>query len=213
MLRAYLVILILHLGFIFQGCAGLEYLDGSSEAEIKKFKMTKDKMWNEMQRLKIENAKLQEQIDILREEDQRIRDEDESEMARMRDQNGSFNEQINSLKEENQRLSDENQVLRKELTRLQLRYERAKFIIKVLSGDGDFNSAMEMAKNLRNMGYNIKSIDYAPRANFLRNIVFFSPEFQKEGKQLVFRVGGNMVSKPLIWYSIFDLIVVTGKNP
>jgi regulator of replication initiation timing len=213
MLRVYLIILILHLGFVFQGCASLKYLDGSSEAEIRKFKMTKDEMWNEMQGLKIENAKLQEQINILREEDQGIRDEDENKMARMRDQNESFNEQINSLKEENQRLSDENQDLRKELTKLQLRYERGKFMIKVLSGDGDLNSAMEMAKKLRNMGYNIKLIDYAPRSNFLRNIVFFSPKFQKKGKQLVFRIGGNTVSKPLIWYSIFDLIVVTGKSP
>jgi len=213
MLRAYLIILILHLGFIFQGCAALKYLDGSSEAEIKKFKMTKDEIWNEVQRLKRENVNLRRQINILREKDQRIRDENENKMASMRDQNESFNEQINSIKEENQRLSDENQGLRKELTILQLRYERGKSIIKVLSGDGDLNSAMEMAKNLRNMGYKIKSIDYAPRSNFLRNIVFFSPEFQKEGKQLVFRIGGNTVSKPLIWYSIFDLIVVTGKNP
>ena len=213
MLRAYLVILILHLCFIFQGCAALKYLDGSSEAEIKKFKMTKDEIWNEMQRLKIENAKLQEQINILREEDQRIRDENESKMASMRDQNGSFNEQINSLKEENQRLSDENQGLRKELTMLQLRYERGKSIIKVLSGDGDLNSALEMEKKLRNMDYNIILIDYAPRSNFLRNTVFFAPKFQKEGKQLAFSLGGNTIAKPLIWYSIFDLIVVTGKNP
>ncbi len=175
--------------------------------------MTKDEMWNEMQGLKIENAKLQEQINILREEDKKIRDEDESKMARMRDQNGSFNEQVNRLEEEKQRISDENQVLREKLTRLQLKYERGKSIIKVLSGDGDLNSALEMAKNLRNMGYKIKSIDYAPRSNFLRNTVFFAPKFQKEGKQLVFRLGGNTVSKPLIWYSIFDLIVVTGKNP
>ncbi len=213
MLRAYLIILILHLGLIFQGCASLEYLDGSTEEEIKKFNMTKDEMWNEMQRLKIENAKLQEQINILREEDQRIRDEDESKMASMRDQNGSFNEQINSLKEENQRLSDENQGLRKELTMLQLRYERGKSIIKVLSGDGDLNSALEMEKKLRNMDYNIILIDYAPRSNFLRNTVFFARKFQKEGKQLAFSLGDNTIAKPLSWYSIFDLIVVTGKNP
>jgi len=213
MLRAYLIILILHLGLIFQGCASLEYLDGSTEEEIKKFNMTKDEMWNEMQRLKIENAKLQEQINILREEDQRIRDEDEIKMASMRDQNGSFNEQINSLKEENQRLSDENQGLRKELTMLQLRYERGKSIIKVLSGDGDLNSAMKMEKKLRNMDYNIILIDYAPRSNFLRNTVFFARKFQKEGKQLAFSLGDNTIAKPLSWYSIFDLIVVTGKNP
>ncbi len=108
MLRVYLIILVLHLGFIFQGCASLEYLDGSSEEEIKKFKMTKYEMWNEIQGLKIENAKLQEQINILREEDQGIRDEDESKMARMRDKNEILNEPISMLKEEKGILKDGN---------------------------------------------------------------------------------------------------------
>jgi len=96
-------------------------LDGSSEEETKKFKMTKEEMWNEKERLKIKNLKLQRQIGILEKEDQRISDENENQMARMRDQNAVLNEQIDKLKEENQRISDENQVLAKKITALQLK--------------------------------------------------------------------------------------------
>ena len=45
------------------------------------------------------------EINILREKDKGIRDENENEMASMRDQNESFNEQINNIKEEKIRLN------------------------------------------------------------------------------------------------------------
>jgi len=225
MSRAYLIILILHLGLISQGCSTLEYLDGSSKEEIKRFKMTKEEMHNEIERLKTENVDLQSQINSSREENQRIRDENEKEMARMRDENEVLNEQINKLKEEGQRISDENQVLAKKLTSLELKYKTIstesdeskkdirKLKIKVLCGDGNLNSAKEMAKRLMKMGYNIGSIHYAPRFNFSRDTVYFAPKFQDDAKRLVPSLGSNAISKPLTWPSIFDLIVVTGKTP
>jgi phage host-nuclease inhibitor protein Gam len=228
MIRACLIIFIVHLCFIFQGCATSEHLEGSSKEEAEEFKMTKEEMWNEMERLKVENANLQRQIDTLREENQRIRDENENKIAEMRDENENkiaevkdenelLNEQINKLKEENKTIGDENQVLTEKLTKLQLQYELEKDIgklrVKVLSGDGDLSSAKEMAKKLKNMGYQIKLFGYAPRSNFFRNTVFFAPKFQKKGKHLAFSLGGNTISKPLSWSSIFDLIVVTGKSP
>jgi len=224
MFRAYLIILILHLGLIFQGCVALEYLDGSSEEEIKRFKMTKEEMRDEMERLKIENAKLQEQINTPREENQRIKDENEKKMASMIDQNERLNEEIDKLKKDRQKISDENQVLTEKLNKPELKYTTAssksyelkkdirKSKIKVLSGDGNLNSARKMAKNLRNMGYKIKLIHYASRSSFLRNTVYFAPKFQKEAKRLVLSLGDNAISKPLTWPSVFDLIVVTGKN-
>jgi len=84
--------------------------------------------------------------------------------------------------------------------------------IKVLSGDGNLDSAKEMAKKLRNMGYKTEFIDNAPRSNFRRNTVFFAPKFQYEAKRLVSSLGCNTIVSPLSWYSIFDLIIVTGKN-
>ena len=49
-IRAYLLVLILNLGLIFQGYASLEYSDGSSREKIKRFKISKDEMWNEIKR-------------------------------------------------------------------------------------------------------------------------------------------------------------------
>jgi len=226
MFRTYLIIPILFLCFVFQGCATLEYFDGSSKEEIKRFKMPRDEMRNEMAKLKIENANLQEQMDTLREENQRIRDENENKnkMARMRDKNEVLNEQISMLKEENQRIGDENQVLAKKLTEFQPKHETLaarsyelekdiqKLKIKVLSGDGNLISAKKMAKKLRNMGYEIELIHYAPRSNFLRDTVYFAPKFQDDAKRLMPALGSKAISRPLTWPSIFDLIVVTGKK-
>ncbi len=225
MFRVYLIILVLQLGFTFQGCALLERLDGSSKEEIEKLKMSKDEMWNKMEKLKIENVNLQKQISVLIKENQGIRDEKENEMASIKDQNRVLNEEIKKLKEENQAIRDQNQALAKKIDTLQLKhktfssksYDIGKDIrrikIKVLSGDGNLNSAKYMAKRLTNMGYKIKRIDHAPKPDFLQNTVFFAPEFQYEAKRLVDRLGGGTIVKPLHWYSIFDLIIVTGKNP
>ena len=70
MLRAYLIIFIVHLCFFFQGCATSEHLEGSSKGETEKFKMTKEEMWNEI-------GVLNAQIRKLEEENQRIRDENQ----------------------------------------------------------------------------------------------------------------------------------------
>ena len=123
MFRTYIIIFIVHLCFMFQGCATSEHLEGSSREEAKKFKMTKEEMWNEMERLKIKNLKLQRQIGILEKENQRIRDENESKMPMTRDQNALLNEQMDKLRDENQRIRDENQVLAEKLTNLQLKDE------------------------------------------------------------------------------------------
>ena len=232
MFRIYLIIIILHLGLIFQGCAALEYFDGSSKEEIKKLKMTKEEIFSEMEKLKIENANLKKQINILRKENKAIRDESENKIARMRDKEELLHSQINKSKEENQKISKENQDLYEKIADLRLKYQTLlskrsrtqkklvepekdirKFKIKVLSGDGDLNFAKEIAKKLRSIGYKIKLIDQAPRSNFLRNTVFFAPRFQNEAKQLASRLDGNTISKALSWSSVFDLIVVTGKNP
>jgi len=148
----------------------------------------------------------------------------------MRDKEELLHSQINKSKEENQKISKENQILYEKIADLRLKHQTfpskrfrtqkklvepekdiRKFKIKVLSGDGDLNSAKEIAKKLRSIGYKIKLIDQAPRSNFLRNTVFFAPRFQNKAKQLASRLDGNTISKALSWSSVFDLIVVTGK--
>jgi hypothetical protein len=225
MCRPYFIIVILNICFILQGCATLEYLDGSSKKEIKKYKMSKDEIWNEMEKLKIENLLLQGETITLKGKTISIKDENENELAQMREKNECLNEQINKLKEENKRVRDENQLFNEKMNKLQPTYkilsfksyelekDRGKLRIKVLSGDGDLSSSKKMTKKLRNMGYKITLAGYAPRSNFLRNTVYFSPKFQNEAKRLVLTLGGNTIQKPLSWTSVFDLIVVTGKSP
>ncbi len=310
MSRGFIIILILQLGFFIHGCTTLEYIDGSSKEELKKFKMPKYEMMNEMEKVRTENVNLQRQIDILntlRKEKQRIIDENENEIARMREENESkiarireenvlLNEKINNLIKENQRMREkneskiaglrgENELLNEEIKKLKgenqrmrgeneneiaglrgenenelarlreenellseqtknltkenqkVRYENKSLVkiltrqkealsskshalrkyiqklnIKVISRDSK-NSAEKIAKKLSEIGYDIKSISYAPRSNFLRNTVYFAPEFKDEAEQIVVSLGGKTTFKPLNWPSVFDLIIVTGKNP
>lgn len=232
MFRIYLVILILHLGLIFQGCSALKNLGGSSKEEAKGLEVTQTEMSNEIERLQIENADLKEQINILSEENNAIRVETASKLGKMSDEKKLLQSQLKELKEENQKITKENKSLYKKIADLRLNYKLfpskvssaqdklivpekdiSKFKIKVLSGDGDYNSAKKMEKKLRDIGYEIKLIDKSPRSNFLRNTVYFAPKFQDEAKKLASRLGSNTIFKPLTWSSIFDLIVVTGKNP
>ena len=175
---------------------------------------------------------LSEQIKKLKSEKQRIIDENESkiaglrgenqnELARLREENVLLSEQIKNLTKENQKVKYENKSLVKILTRQKetllsqsnaLEKYIQKLKIKVLSIDSK-NSAEKMAKKLNEIGYDIKSISYAPRSKFLRNTVYFTPEFKDEAEQLVVSLGGNTTFKPLNWPSVFDLIIVTGKNP
>ena len=83
--------------------------------------------------------------------------------------------------------------------------------IKVLSGNGDLHSAGKMANELEKMGYNIEEIDYAPRSNFLDNILYFAAKYQKEAEDLAFKSGSINILKPVTWPSVFDFIVVTGQ--
>ena len=320
MYRGFIIVLIMQLGFFIHGCTTLEYIDGSSKEELKKFKMSKYGMINEMEKIRAENVNLQRQIDILNtlvKEKQRIIDEKESkiaglrgenqnELARIREENVLLNEQIRTLKSESQRIIDEkenkiaglrgenqnelarireenellseqirtlksesqriidekeskiaglrgenqnelarireeNELLSEQIKNLtkenqKVKYENKSLVkiltrqketlssqshalekyiqklkIKVLSIDSK-NSAEKMAKKLREIGYDIKSISYAPQSKFSRNTVYFTQEFKDEAEQLTVSLGGNTTFKPLNWPSVFDLIVVTEKN-
>ena len=90
--RACFVILLLHVVFLFQGCAS------KSKEEI---------------------ISLQRQIDDLGSELQRISEETEKKIAEISDQKESVTREMNKLQEENRSLSDKNQVLEKQVSGLQ----------------------------------------------------------------------------------------------
>jgi hypothetical protein len=187
---------------------------------------------NELVRLREENELLSEQIKKIKSENLRMREEKEStiaglrrenenELVRLREENELLSEQIKNVTKENQKVKYENKSLVKILTRQKgtllsqsnaLKKYIQKLKIKVLSIDSK-NSAEKMAKRLNEIGYDIKSISYAPQSKFLRNTVYFTQEFKDEAEQLAVSLGDNTTFKPLNWPSVFDLIVVTGKNP
>ncbi len=225
MSRSFVITLILCVCFILHGCGALEYVDGSSRDEIEKFKMSKDEMWNELKKTRAENIKLQKQVSALEKENQRTKGEHENSIKTFRDQNELLKGQLIELKEENQMLTDENRDLLQEAARLQADYETPVsesyelekclrgLRIKVLSGDGDLNSAREMSKRLREKGCTIESIHYAPRSDFLHNTVYSKHECKDKARCLVSFLGDSTIYKPLTWPSAYDIIVVTGKNP
>jgi hypothetical protein len=192
----------------------------------------KGKNENELLRLRDENVLLNEQISALKSENQRVREEKEStiagikgknenELLRLRDENVLLSKQIKDLAKENQKIQYENKSLVKIVTRQKgtllsqtnaLKKYIQKLKIKVLSIDNK-NSAENMAKKLREIGYDIKSVSYAPQSKFSRNTVYFTGEFKDEAEQLAVSLGGNTTFKSLDWPSVFDLIVVVGENP
>jgi len=197
--RACFVIVLLHVVFLFQGCAS------NNKEEI---------------------VKLQRQIDDLGSELQRISNETEKKMAELSDEKESLTREMDKLREENRSISDKNQVLEKQIAMPQPQKDEAQvpvsqeserdmreLKVKVMTGDGNINSAKTMAKKLGKLGYNIKIIDFAPRSNFRRNTIYFSAESIDEAKRLGQSLGRNPILKPLNWSSIYDLIVVTGKKP
>ena len=105
MFRSYSLITIMVLGVFFHGCTTLEYLDGSSEEDVKKIKMSKSEMQDEMQRLEVENEKLQRQIESTKELNQQLRDENEKKLAHVSEQNRSLNQEVDRLKKDHQRIS------------------------------------------------------------------------------------------------------------
>ncbi len=204
-----LIILVVYLALVFQGCAALEYLDGSSREEIDKFQTTKEETWNE-------KLYLERQINTLK-------DQTDDEIQRLTGQNRSLNEEVGRLEQDNQRARDESQVLAQVVNSLGVKIKASsstydstthvgRLKIKVLTGDGNIDSARQMARKLGNLGYDIELVDYAPRSNFYKNTVYFVQGLQDEARRLTLNLGGNAVLKPLNWHSKFDVIVVASQN-
>jgi len=224
MFKTYLIVSILCLGLFFQGCAALEYLDGSSKDEINAFKNNKSKPSSVKKDSQIEMAKLKREIVTLKKENQRITDEKIYEYEEIREKNRALQKELEQLKEENNKIGHEKQALAEQSGTLQEKKERPssesynaernikKIKIKVLSGDGDIKSATNMTKKLRDIGYSISMIDSAPRSDFASNTVYFASSFQEEAKKLVPVLGSNSILKPLNWSSVYNIIIVTIRD-
>jgi DNA mismatch repair ATPase MutS len=198
---------------VFQGCGALGFFKGDSKEGVKETEAGKEQVAKEVTRLRMENINLKKKVDILKKKNEEIRKENLREIAKVEVKSGALNEELMKLREENQKIVNENRLLKERLQRFTQKKDLRELKIKVLSGDGNLSSAKRMAKRLMGMDYEIRLIGFAPRSNFKKNTVYFAPKFEKEGRSLVSSLGANTVLKPLTWSSIFDLIVVTVKNP
>lgn len=85
--------------------------------------------------------------------------------------------------------------------------------VKVLSGDGRMGSARDVARRLKNGGYDVSRVDKAPRSNFPATIVYYGPDFQEQANGIADLLGGSATTRAMSWSSMFDIIVVTGRKP
>jgi hypothetical protein len=224
MFRTYIFVFLLSMGFVFHGCTAFESLNGSSGAEIESYKMNKRAMYAKLHELKSENEELQRQIDSTKEENQLFRVESEKKYAQAIERNRTLSQENAKLNEDNRRITEEYENLKKKPAETQVKaktsapasHKAAKGIgrlkIKILSGDGNFNSAKNMAKKLRKNGYTIQLVDQAQRSDFKKTTIYFAPKFKYEAKRLAANLGGNPALKSLSWPSKFNLIIVTGAT-
>ena len=86
--------------------------------------------------------------------------------------------------------------------------------IKVLSGDGDLESAQKSADHLKTLGYNVARIDLASRSDFTAAIIYFAKTHKAVAQNLASEL--NILEKnirPLTWRSGFDIIIVSVESP
>jgi len=197
---------------VFQGCGILGFFKGDSSAGGKEIEATQKQVPNEMMRLTTENTSLKIEIETLEKDNQKVKNNTLRKISKIENKRKVLDEELRKLKSKNQKINRKNKLLEERLKKIQQKEDLGGLKIKVLSGDWNVTSVNRMAKRLMDMDYKIRRIGFAPRSGFKKNTVYFAPKFEKEGSNLVSSLGANTVLKPLTWSSIFDLIVVTGKN-
>ena len=214
-MKTFLSLFILQILLVFPGCSIMDTIRGGPKEQPSEYKISS-------QELHKRNMALEQEL-------QRTMDESELELARAKDENRRLKEKVKELQDENQGLKNEAKNLEgqtreeqssppppvSEPVTLVKQPEKAlkTLKIKVLSGTGELNSAKRMAKKLRKLGYEIGTLDYAPRNNFSEDTVYFAPKLKGEAESLAASLGAGKVLKPMTWSSAFDLIIVTGKKP
>ena len=220
--------------FLLSGCAVLRYLDGSSDEDIKTFNMSRKDLLREMANLQSVNETRKESLDRQQVAINKLDEQGKANLKAISERQA----QIEKLEKEKVALLEENMKLKtaaapKEdaLVEMQAREkaqasaavemqtrEKAqaaaakKLRIKVLTGTGKFSAARELSKKIKGLGYKVEWVGRAPKSDFKDDIVYFAEGAKKEAKELADRLGEKTVVKPLTWSSIFDIIVVAGKN-
>jgi len=219
MLTRTLCILTLILCLATSGCLSSRYADRNSSDEMRKSKVAIDQLNEQV-------TALNKEMDTLKKELQQIKEEKQKEVAGVGAENVSPSDQtgiaretavasvpepekkdtiqeIDIVKKEEITKAPEAQqsVSQKEVTRKLLR-------MKVLSGNGRLSVARDMSTKIIRMGYKIEDIGLASRTDYKATTIYFAPEYRKEAEGLATSLGGEAITKPITWTSVFHIIVV-----
>lgn len=201
---------------LLSGCAALQYFDGSSDEQVKKFTMSKEELQKEVESLQSGNESLREALDRKQAQLNTYDAKEKANLKAISDGQArieSLEKEKNTLFEENKKLKSAAVVKEEALAEKQVREQAqaaaAKELrIKVLTGTGELSAARKLSKKLTDLGYKVERMDRAPTTNFSSDTVFFAKDKEKEAKELAGRLGKETVVKPMTWSSIFDIIVV-----
>jgi len=235
MFQRLLMIFVLAVCMSLFGCSTMKYLDGSSDEDMEKFRISKDALWNEVKKLKQD-----------RETSEQVIQNKQAEIDRLNQQMTNLNEGIEAAKKETETLKKElhqavveakkdtaradgedriadnltsplqeksadiekKDAVQPSVTEKGIEPKMVK--VKVLSGNGKISSAKALSVKLAALGYKVENIGMALRSNFNVNTVYYAPDYQKEAQRMAVQLGSDSISKPLTWSSAFHIIVVTG---
>jgi len=196
------------------GCALFRTIDNSSPEDLRKFRASKDELWDRAKALENDKAACQKQLSDRQTEISLIQKglSDQKDTATQTDRH--LSELTQSINDLSAQLMQPREVGHKASPPPQVTGQaRQSLKIKVLYGDGKKVSAAGMAKKLRGLGYRVAKIDRAPRSDFRVHTIYYKPGSRPDAVSLAKKLGGGAVSRPLSWPSVFDMIIVTGRRP
>lgn len=190
MFRNFLVALIvLFIGFLsgtFCGFSTYEQVHGLSKQEIKERGIDSLRTGDTVATVEGEKADSSKYVGVIERKIQQANDKDTEDIA-------DLTEKIQIPKTTDQKINARNRIF-----------------VKVLVGNKNMASAKEMAGIIEQIGYPVKVIDYAPVQRFSRDTVFYTAGSKEKAEMIAARLGENTIVKPITWYSVFDIIAVTG---
>ena len=209
--------------FTTSGCVSPRYSDRSAREELRKSKASIDQINEQM-------SALNKALEALKKEMQQIKEVKQKEDAKaiteeesLTDQEAPVKEKHVAIKENSEEVSVPAPEKKKQIQEADISKKdevtktpalQRKLIdlktpkIKILSGNGKLVPARDMSKKLIGMGYKIEDIGIAARTDFRENTIYYASDYQKEAEQLEARLGGDTVSRPLTWTSVYHIIVV-----
>lgn len=193
------------------GCSLFRSIDNSSPEEMRKFQATKDELWDQAQALEREKAAARKQLadqeaEIARVKKELIYWQNETAQA-----DGRFVELNKTVEALNSQLKQPPEPAPQPPQKAAPQGKQ--LLIKVLAGNGKIAAAHRLAKKLEGMGYRIEGTDLARRWDYKVTTIFYGPGNKNDAAVMAKRLGKGVVLKPRTWRSVFNLVVVSGRQP